>query len=101
MEAPNFESIFECISDGVNKVLVLVFSWKFDNHPTPCNNNNVEPHLRNAFLPSPLARSELRLIYKFFVCVSAHYVSLNTALWGYSRLGYSRPFDSIGVLAST
>ena len=24
MEAPNFESIFECISDGVNKVLVLV-----------------------------------------------------------------------------
>ena len=24
MEAPDFESIFECISDGVNKVLVLV-----------------------------------------------------------------------------
>ena len=24
MEAPNFVSIFECISDGVNKVLVLV-----------------------------------------------------------------------------
>ena len=24
MEAPNFESIFECISDGVNTVLVLV-----------------------------------------------------------------------------
>ena len=24
MEAPNFESTFECISDGVNKVLVLV-----------------------------------------------------------------------------
>ena len=24
MEAPNFESIFECISGGVNKVLVLV-----------------------------------------------------------------------------
>ena len=24
MEAPNFESIFECMSDGVNKVLVLV-----------------------------------------------------------------------------
>ena len=24
MEAPNFESIFECISDGVNKVHVLV-----------------------------------------------------------------------------
>ena len=24
MEAPNLESIFECISDGVNKVLVLV-----------------------------------------------------------------------------
>ena len=24
MEAPNFEPIFKCISDGVNKVLVLV-----------------------------------------------------------------------------
>ena len=24
MEAPNFESIFECITDGINKVLVLV-----------------------------------------------------------------------------
>ena len=24
MVAPNFESIFECISDGVNKVLVIV-----------------------------------------------------------------------------
>ena len=24
MEAPNFESIFECISDGVNKVLVPI-----------------------------------------------------------------------------
>ena len=24
MEAPNFESIFECISGGVNKIIVLV-----------------------------------------------------------------------------
>ena len=24
MDAPNFESIFECISDGVNKVIFLV-----------------------------------------------------------------------------
>ena len=28
MEAPNFESIFECISDGVNKVLVLTKQGK-------------------------------------------------------------------------
>ena len=34
MEAPNIESIFECISDGVNKVLVLVLAqpvYKKDN----------------------------------------------------------------------
>ena len=29
MEPPNFESIFECISDGVNKVLVLVLMVVF------------------------------------------------------------------------
>ena len=27
MEAPNFESIFECISDGVNKFIVLVLHF--------------------------------------------------------------------------
>ena len=31
MDASNFESIFECISDGVNKVLVLVLVLVFSS----------------------------------------------------------------------